>query len=115
MGNYHGLIVYFYKKKRLCKNSLSYHFRLNPESHPGLIINAQDEVVNQVCHNKINFRQPPAIRYSSPGLSSSPPPAPSPVSHIYHTLYVMFISACKAKCDRVIENSGKQWKEINRC
>ena len=46
MGNYHGLIVYFYKKKRLCKNSLSYHFRLNPESHPGLIINAQDEVAN---------------------------------------------------------------------
>jgi|InofroStandDraft_1065614.scaffolds.fasta_scaffold28299_1 hypothetical protein len=40
MGNYHGLIVYFYKKKRLCKNSLSYYFRLNPESHPGLIINA---------------------------------------------------------------------------
>ena len=40
MGNYHGLIVYFYKKKRLCKNSLSYYFRPNPESHPGLIINA---------------------------------------------------------------------------
>lgn len=59
MGNYHGLIVYFYKKKRLCKNSLSYHFRLNPESHPGLIINVQDEVADQVSHNKIKFRQPP--------------------------------------------------------
>ena len=35
-------------------------------------------------------------------------------SGIYHTLYVMFINACKVKCDRVIENSGKQRKEISR-